>query len=95
MLSLAQLGKVVGRDRSGKAKVRGELSLPLAHDFAALGPVILFLGRELFPVITQGLTRGKRLGDQQRRSTGIGLASFSILKPRPESNTAGNTAVVE
>ena len=65
MLALAELGKVLGGDRSGKAELRGKPALPFAGNHAALGPIVLLLGGELLCVVALRLPCGKRLGNGQ------------------------------
>ena len=45
MLALAQLGKVLGGDCSGKTELRSKAALPFAGNRTLLRPVILFLWR--------------------------------------------------
>ena len=61
VLALAELRKILGRNRTGKAELCGETALPLARDHAALRPVILLLGREFLLVIGLRLAGGQRL----------------------------------
>ena len=65
MLALAEFGKVLGGDRSGKAELRGKPALPFAGNHAALGPIVLLLRGELLCVVALRLPCGKRLGNGQ------------------------------
>jgi hypothetical protein len=56
VLTFAQPGKVLRVNRSGKAELPGQLTLPPADDGAVLLPVVLLGRRELFGVV------GLRLG---------------------------------
>ena len=61
MLALAELGEILGGDRSGKTKLRGETALPLAGNHAALRPIVLLLGSEFLLVIALRLACGEWL----------------------------------
>ena len=63
MLSLAELCKVLGRNRSGEAELRSKPALPFARNHAAFGPIVLFPGGEFLCVVALRLPCGKRLGD--------------------------------
>src|ERR1039458_8582928 len=63
MLSLAQLGKVLGRDRSSKTELLSKPALPFARNHAAFGPIVLLLCGEFLRVVALRLPCGKRLGD--------------------------------
>ena len=93
MLALAEPGKVLGGDRSGKAKLACQLALPLAGDDAALRPIVLFLGGEFLLVVVLRLARRKRLGDGQH---GLDLRPKSefllALRVRPPSLALLTTA---
>jgi hypothetical protein len=65
ILTLTELGEVLGGDCSGKAELRCKLALQFTLDYAALGPIVLFLRGEFLGVIVLDLTCGKRLGDSQ------------------------------
>ena len=59
VLALAELSKVLGRNRTGKAELRGQTPLPLARDYTSLRPIVLFLRREFLLVIGLRLACGK------------------------------------
>jgi hypothetical protein len=63
MLSLAEFGKVLRRNRSGKTELRSKPALPFARNYAAFGPIVLLLGGEFLRVVALRLPCGKRLGD--------------------------------
>jgi hypothetical protein len=59
MLALAEFGKVLGGDRSGKAELRGQPALPFAGNDAALRPIVLLLGGEFLLVVALRLALRK------------------------------------
>src|SRR5271157_5965438 len=58
VLTLAEFREVVGGDRPGKTKLRGQSALPLACDDAALRPIVLLLGGEFLLVVSLRLACG-------------------------------------
>ena len=65
-LAFAETGEVLRVDRSGKAESLGQLALPLADDGAALLPIVLLGGRELFGVVGLRLGGTERFGDGEQ-----------------------------
>jgi hypothetical protein len=58
VLALAELGKILSRDSTGKSQLCSETTLPLAGNDTALRPIILLTRSELFLVVALRLAGG-------------------------------------